>query len=145
MAKALAAAGARVMIADIQDAGAGRQGASARGTASSHLDVTDDDALGERPIGRDRRALGGLDILVNNAGIEITSLLTEVDADDVRTMLEVNILGTTLGIKHGLRTMRPGGAGRHRAARSSTSPRSPRRSRSPASRSTPRPSRRSTG
>ena len=35
-------------------------------------------------------------------------------------MLEVNVLGTALGIKHGLRAMRPGGpAGR--AARSSTS------------------------
>ena len=43
--------------------------------------------------------------------IEITSLITEIDAaQDIRTMLEVNILGTALGIKHGLRAMRPGGA-----------------------------------
>ena len=54
--------------------------------------------------------LGGLDILVNNAGIEITALVTEIAAEDARRMLEVNVLGTTLGLKHGLRAMRPGGA-----------------------------------
>ncbi len=107
MAKALAGAGARVMVADIQDAGAVAKGLG-EGHASTTLDVTSDDAW-EAAIGHTVEALGGLDIVVNNAGIEITSLLTEVAADDVRRMLEVNILGTTLGIKHGLRAMRPGG------------------------------------
>jgi len=54
--------------------------------------------------------LGGLDILVNNAGIEITSLFVDLDADAARKQLEVNLLGTALGIKHAFRTMRPGGA-----------------------------------
>ena len=53
--------------------------------------------------------LGGLDILVNNAGVEITSLVTEIETKDVRTMLDVNLLGTALGLKHGLRAMRPDG------------------------------------
>ena len=114
MARALAAAGATVMIADVQD-DARRQvaeGARATGHGFVHLDVTDDAELGGgRRRGRSS-TLGGLDILVNNAGIEITSLITEVDADDVRKMLEVNMLGTALGLKHGLRAMRPGGAGR---------------------------------
>ena len=73
------------------------------------LDVTDD-AGWERAIGEAVEHLGGLDILVNNAGIEITSLITEIDAAQVRKMLDVNILGTALGMKHGLRAMRPGGA-----------------------------------
>jgi NAD(P)-dependent dehydrogenase (short-subunit alcohol dehydrogenase family) len=107
MATALAAAGARVMVADIQDASAVAKGLG-EGHASITLDVTSDEAW-EAAIGATVEALGGLDIVVNNAGIEITSLLTEVAADDVRRMLEVNILGTTLGIKHGLRAMRPGG------------------------------------
>ncbi len=55
--------------------------------------------------------LGGLDILVNNAGIEITSLLVDVDPAELRRMLEVNVLGTALGLKHGFRAMRPGGPG----------------------------------
>jgi len=108
MATALAAAGARVMIADIQESG----GQTAKSLGDEHgfvrLDVTDD-ANWAAAIAETVNRFGGLDILVNNAGVEITSLLTEVDAADVRTMLEVNLLGTTLGLKHGLRAMRPGG------------------------------------
>jgi NAD(P)-dependent dehydrogenase (short-subunit alcohol dehydrogenase family) len=108
MAGALARAGARVMIADIQDAG--EQSAKALGDEHGfvRLDVTDEDDW-DRAIGDTVQRLGRLDILVNNAGIEITSLLTEVAPADVRRMLDVNILGTTLGLKHGLRAMRPGG------------------------------------
>ena len=109
MARALAAAGARVMIGDLQDAGDVAKSLG-DGHGSVHLDVTDEASwvsAVDATVGR----LGGLDILVNNAGVEITSLITEVEASAVRRMLEVNILGTTLGIKHGLRAMRPGGAG----------------------------------
>jgi 3alpha(or 20beta)-hydroxysteroid dehydrogenase len=108
MAKALANAGAHVMIADVQDGSAVAE-ALGEGHAATTLDVSSDEAW-EAAVHHTVETLGGLDILVNNAGIEITSLLTEVQADDVRRMLEVNILGTTLGIKHGLRAMRPGGA-----------------------------------
>jgi 3alpha(or 20beta)-hydroxysteroid dehydrogenase len=111
MAKALAAAGAQVMIADVQDGSAVAKGLGEEHAATT-LDVTSDEGW-EAAVAHTVETFGGLDILVNNAGIEITSLLTEVSADDVRRMLEVNILGTTLGLKHGLRAMRPGGpAGR---------------------------------
>ena len=68
-----------------------------------------------RPRGKRRSAatverLGGLDILVNNAGIEISALIVDANAADIERMLNVNVLGTALGIKHGLRAMRPGGA-----------------------------------
>ncbi|MGJ9411435.1 SDR family NAD(P)-dependent oxidoreductase [Aeromicrobium sp. CF4.19] len=110
MAEALAAAGARVMIADVQ----GDEGlAAARSLGDDHAfvqhDVTDE-ASWENAVATTVSTLGGLDILINNAGIEVTSLITEVDPADVLRMLEVNVLGTTLGIKHGLRTMRPEGA-----------------------------------
>jgi NAD(P)-dependent dehydrogenase (short-subunit alcohol dehydrogenase family) len=110
MAQALAAAGASVMIADIQE-GAGRAAAAALGEGHGfvRLDVTDDDNW-QTAVAETVQALGGLDILVNNAGVEITSLITEIDPKDVRTMLDVNILGTALGLKHGLRAMRPDGA-----------------------------------
>ncbi|TPG19478.1 SDR family NAD(P)-dependent oxidoreductase [Pedococcus bigeumensis] len=109
MATALAAAGATVMIADVQDSGEQTAAALGEGHGFVRLDVSDD-ANWESAVAETVERLGGFDILVNNAGIEITSLLTEVQADDIRKMLEVNILGTTLGIKHGLRAMRPGGA-----------------------------------
>ncbi len=110
MAKALAAAGARVVIGDVQDAGADTAGGLGEGHGFTRLDVTDEASWGAA-VASTVDQIGGLDILVNNAGIEITSLVSEVDAADVRRMLDVNVLGTTLGLKHGLRAMRPGGPG----------------------------------
>jgi 3alpha(or 20beta)-hydroxysteroid dehydrogenase len=72
------------------------------------LDVTSDESW-ERAVPEAISHLGGLDIVVNNAGVEITSLLADLDAEDARRMLEVNVLGTALGIKHAFRAMRPGG------------------------------------
>ena len=109
LAKALAGAGATVMIADLQESGADVATGLGDGHAFIRHDVTDD-ASWERTVAATVEQLGGLDILVNNAGVEITELVTELDPDKVRKQLEVNILGTALGLKHGLRTMRPGGA-----------------------------------
>jgi 3alpha(or 20beta)-hydroxysteroid dehydrogenase len=110
MARALAAAGAQVAVADVQD-DVGPKVAESLGDDHHfvHLDVTDD-ASWESAAADAVTALGGLDIVVNNAGVEITSLLADLDADRARRMLEVNLLGTALGIKHAFRTMRPGGA-----------------------------------
>ncbi|HRW18437.1 MAG TPA: SDR family oxidoreductase [Dermatophilaceae bacterium] len=109
MANALAAAGARVMIADLQEAGS--EVAARLGDQHGFVrhDVTDD-ASWESAVAATVERLGGLDILVNNAGIEITSLITELDPAAVRRQLDVNVLGAALGLKHGLRAMRPGGA-----------------------------------
>ena len=110
MAQALALAGAHVVVADVQDDLGSKVAESlGEGHGFVHLDVTDD-AGWEAAIGDATEKLGGLDIVVNNAGIEITSLLVDLDADQVRRQLEVNLLGTSLGIKHAFRTMRPGGA-----------------------------------
>ena len=110
MGKALADAGARVVLADVKEEACAKTAAElGDGHGSVVLDVTDD-AAWAAAIEQTVAQLGGLDILVNNAGVEITSLITEIDAKDVRTMLDVNVLGTALGIKHGLRAMRPGGA-----------------------------------
>ena len=116
MAQALAAAGAAVMLGDVLDdlaAETAEQIAATGATASSvHLDVTDEGDW-EAAIATTIKQLGGLDILVNNAGIEISALIVDAEAADLRRMLEVNVLGTALGIKHGLRAMRPDGpAGR---------------------------------
>jgi len=109
MAQALARAGATVAVADVQDDLGGKVAASlGEGHTFVHLDVTDD-AGWESAIGTAAERLGGLDIVVNNAGVEITSLIVDVDPEQAKRMLEVNVLGTTLGIKHAFRTMRPGG------------------------------------
>ncbi|GAA1679162.1 SDR family oxidoreductase [Fodinicola feengrottensis] len=113
MAEALAAAGAAVAVADIQeDTGketAGKLRDSGATAAFVPLDVTDD-ASWESAITATIGELGGLDIVINNAGVEISGLLIDIDSADVRKMLDVNVVGTALGIKHAFRTMKPGGA-----------------------------------
>jgi 3alpha(or 20beta)-hydroxysteroid dehydrogenase len=113
MAEALARAGAAVAIGDVRE-DLGKATADALSTAGATaafvtLDVTDD-ASWERAISAAIGELGGLDIVVNNAGIEISGLVIDLDPADVRRMLDVNVLGTALGIKHAFRAMRPGGA-----------------------------------
>ena len=107
MAQALAAAGAAVMIGDVRE-DAAAETASAFGGQALHLDVTDE-ASWEAAVAATVERLGGLDILVNNAGIEISGVMVAFDVADLRRMLDVNVVGTALGIKHGLRAMGPGG------------------------------------
>jgi NAD(P)-dependent dehydrogenase (short-subunit alcohol dehydrogenase family) len=110
MAQALAEAGATVVVADLQDELGPKVAESlGEGHGFVHLDVSDD-ASWETAVSDAIGQLGGLDIVVNNAGVEITSLLVDLDAAQARKMLEINLLGTALGIKHAFRTMRPGGA-----------------------------------
>ena len=113
MAAALANAGAAVVIADIlAEAGkttAEELRASGATAVFVHLDVTDESSW-ESAVTQTVAELGGLDILINNAGIEITGLVADIDPADVRRMLDVNVVGTMLGVKHAFRAMRPGGA-----------------------------------
>jgi NAD(P)-dependent dehydrogenase (short-subunit alcohol dehydrogenase family) len=104
-----AATGARVMIADVLKDVGEQTAAGLAGGGFVELDVTDD-AAWENAVAHTVGELGGLDVVVNNAGIEVTQLIVDTEPDDVRRMLDVNILGTMLGVKHGLRAMRPGGA-----------------------------------
>lgn len=113
MAQALAAAGAAVVVGDILDGvGTATVQALRAGGATAHfvhLDVTDE-AQWETAVATTVRELGGFDILINNAGVEETALVTDIDVAALRRMLDVNIVGTALGLKHAFRAMRPGGA-----------------------------------
>jgi NAD(P)-dependent dehydrogenase (short-subunit alcohol dehydrogenase family) len=112
MADALARAGASVMIGDVlKDEGeqsAAVIRASGGSAAFTPLDVTDE-ASWEAAVAATVAALGGFDILINNAGIELSSLMIDASPADLRRMLDVNVVGTSLGIKHAFRAMRPGG------------------------------------
>ncbi|OYV01533.1 MAG: oxidoreductase [Burkholderiales bacterium PBB5] len=112
MAQALVAAGASVMIGDVLTAqGRDTAGRLAEGGARVgfvHMDVTQD-ADWAAAVQATVDTLGGFDILINNAGIEITALVADIEADALRRMLDVNIVGTALGLKHAFRAMRPGG------------------------------------
>ena len=83
IAAALAAAGADVVIGDIQDdvgrATAKELAAKGGRTGFVHLDVTKDKDW-EAAIPEIIRQIGGLNIVVNNAGIEVTALVADIDA-----------------------------------------------------------------
>ena len=112
IAQALAGAGASVMIGDLlEDLGRRTAGQIADTGATAGfvpLDVTDDDSWAAA-VSATVAELGGFDLLINNAGIEISSLVVDLDVKDLRAMLDVNVLGTGLGLKHAFRAMRPGG------------------------------------
>ncbi|MBP0579827.1 SDR family oxidoreductase [Labrys sp. LIt4] len=112
IAEALAKAGADVVIGDVLE----DQGRDIASTLAGHgrkssfvrLDVTQE-AQWESAVADTIGAIGGYDILVNNAGMEVTALVTEIEPESLRRMLDVNIVGTLLGMKHAFRAMRPGG------------------------------------
>lgn len=113
MASALAGAGATVVIADrATDVGeAAVQQLQGEG-ADAHfiaLDVTQESDW-EAAVPQIIERTGRFDVLVNNAGIEVTALLADVEVEELRQMLDVNIVGTMLGIKHAFRAMRGDGA-----------------------------------
>jgi NAD(P)-dependent dehydrogenase (short-subunit alcohol dehydrogenase family) len=113
MVAALAEAGASVVIGDILEDRAKQTAdelaAKGHEVDAVRLDVTDD-ASWESVVRQTVDRLGGLDIVVNNAGVEVSSLIVDLDPADVRKMLDVNVLGVALGLKHAFRAMRPGGA-----------------------------------
>src|SRR5437879_1750366 len=109
MAKALTAAGARVMIADVLKDVGEQTAAELDGGRFVPLDVTDDSEW-DAAVAHTVSEFGGLDIVINNAGIEVTQLIVDTEPEAIRRMLDINILGSMLGIKHAFRAMRPGGA-----------------------------------
>lgn len=114
MAQALAAAGASVMIGDVltslgQETAGKLPVTGGAKTGFVKLDVTQE-ADWATAVQATEETLGGFDILINNAGIEVTALVSEIEAESLRRMLDVNIVGTALGLKHAFRAMRPGGS-----------------------------------
>lgn len=108
IATALRRAGAAVMIGDVDDA-TGTATAAALGASFVHHDVCSE-AGWETATAAVVAELGSYDILINNAGIEISGLMIDFAVADLQRMLEVNVVGTALGMKHAFRAMKPGGA-----------------------------------
>ncbi len=96
--KALAAAGARVSVCDIQDTSAAALEIEAAGgrAINARVDVCDAMAVGAL-VERTAAELGPVDILVNNAGI-FTALslkpFTDITSEEWDRVLAVNVRGT---------------------------------------------------
>ncbi|MEU0413937.1 SDR family NAD(P)-dependent oxidoreductase [Streptomyces griseorubiginosus] len=94
LAREAAARGARVMIADVEDASAAVQSLRADGAAAEWLrtDTTDYSQvkkLTEATIER----FGAVNVVCNNAGIGVAGALQDVDPDEAKRIFEVNVLG----------------------------------------------------
>lgn len=109
-ARRYVAEGAQVIIADINAENAERL-ARELGDRSlaAHVDVRDSDSVASMvEIARER--FGGLDILVNNAGLSHkTGPITELTEDQYALVMDVNVKGVWLGVKHAVPLLRERG------------------------------------
>src|ERR1700735_1998312 len=110
-ASALAAAGARVAIGDIDGDEAVRAAAKiGDAVLASELDVTDGGSF-QSFLALVERELGQLDVLVHNAGsMPIGPMLEEPDAV-ARRVFDINVLGVMVGMKLALPGMLARGRG----------------------------------
>jgi NAD(P)-dependent dehydrogenase (short-subunit alcohol dehydrogenase family) len=108
-AKALAARGARVAIADLDGDLARVEAAALPGQgphAGYRADVTDPDAFAAF-LDQAERDLGPLDVLVNNAGIMPVGPFVQEDPSVTRRQVEINVLGVMTGTRLALERMLP--------------------------------------
>jgi 3alpha(or 20beta)-hydroxysteroid dehydrogenase len=104
-------AGATVVAADILDDDGTTLVAELGDRASYlHLDVTSEDAWRE-VVDQVERDFGHLDVLVNNAGILKFNALADTPLAEFREVLEVNLIGTFLGMKAAIPAMKRAGGG----------------------------------
>lgn len=110
--KALAEHGASLVITDINES-QGKALANAIAEAGGRCvfmahDVTDDAAWAQA-VQLAIDSYGGLDIVINNAGVEISQLLIDTDAAECLALMNINVVGSMLGMKHAFRVMQPDG------------------------------------
>jgi NAD(P)-dependent dehydrogenase (short-subunit alcohol dehydrogenase family) len=103
----LARAGARLVVADVNQTGAQSVAESLPGSARAvKLDVTND---GEVAAVVDR--IGRFDVLVNNAAVDFTVPIDELAAAQWDAVINVNLRGPFLMSKHAARIMKGQGGG----------------------------------
>jgi NAD(P)-dependent dehydrogenase (short-subunit alcohol dehydrogenase family) len=100
-ARVFAAAGAKVVVADVQD---GEAVARELGGTFRRSDVRSSDEV-RRLIDGVVKDHGRLDVLFNNAGIEVHAPLAATDDEAHRNLIDVNVNGVFYGLKHGIQAM----------------------------------------
>jgi len=106
IAKRFIAAGAKVVMADINEKAADR--AKEIGAVFLKTDVSDEEQV-EGMIEKTAEIYKRIDIFVNNAAIIIPEAdIEEIDAKDAKRIFDVNYFGYFFGIKHAVRYMPDG-------------------------------------
>lgn len=115
----MAGEGARLVIADINDEGAGRQAEAIRAAGgeavSVRVDLADEDTI-RATLARAVEAFGGLDVVVNAAADTVTSstrdfTIETMDFDVWDHLMRVNLRGTAMMTKHAIPLLRARGKG----------------------------------
>jgi NAD(P)-dependent dehydrogenase (short-subunit alcohol dehydrogenase family) len=108
--EALAREGARVVLGDVDDAGAEVAAAIGGDAIFVHADVTStSDVEGQVRTAIDR--YGRLDGIVNNAALAIPGSAGEMSEDDWRTVIDVNLNGVWRGMRAAIPVMLEQGGG----------------------------------
>lgn len=105
------AEGASVLLTDVLDEdGTALAAELGERAAYRHLDVTSEDEW-EGAVAEAQERFGPITVLVNNAGILDFAPIPKVDVGRFRAVLDVNLIGTLLGMKHVAPSMREAGGG----------------------------------
>ena len=114
IASRMAQAGARVVVADIDEVGIASavdelegSGAKALGVRADVTRVDDVDRLAERSLDH----FGRVDILVNNAGVVILKGIDDTSDEDWNRVLDTNLKGTFLCCRRFVPAIEAGGGG----------------------------------
>ncbi|KQT83913.1 glucose 1-dehydrogenase [Aurantimonas sp. Leaf443] len=111
MAKGLAAAGARVLVADLNEEAARAMAAAIGGeTIACRVDVRERSSV-RAMIETAAARFGGVDAVFNNAGIAQVRPFLDITEEDWRTVMDVNGLGVLIGMQEAIRQMKRQGTG----------------------------------
>ncbi|MFZ4719836.1 MAG: SDR family oxidoreductase [Ilumatobacteraceae bacterium] len=97
-ARLFAQEGAKVVVADVLDHAEHVATDIGDAAIAVHLDVTSEDSW-HAALDACRTAFGEPDVLVNNAGVLHLSPILDLQVDDFRHVLDVNLIGPFLGMK----------------------------------------------
>jgi len=106
IARRFAAAGARVLVADVADASADAQ---SWGCAYRRTDVSEPTEVADLCAEAVSR-FGALDIMINNAGVASGASISAAEAAGFERLWRVNALGVLMGVKEAAARMGAGGA-----------------------------------
>jgi NAD(P)-dependent dehydrogenase (short-subunit alcohol dehydrogenase family) len=109
LSRALAADGARVIVADLRGDMA-VEVANAIGAEAAEVDVSDPKQIAELLEAADSK-YGALDLVINNAGVLIGGEPLEIREEDWRRVIDVNLMGVIYGSLAALRIMAKHGSG----------------------------------
>lgn len=112
--RALASAGAAVAVVDLDleaaEATAADLRASGAKAVALEADCSDEQSIKDM-LERAAAELGGLHILVNNAGIYPYITLEDLSVEDFQQVYDLNVVGTFVAMREGIRHIRDSGSG----------------------------------